>query len=168
MAVLNKAIFLDRDGVINHDPGDYTKSVGEFSILPGVPEQLKRLKEEGFKLILITNQAGIAKGLYTFDAVEEIHAFLEAELKKQDVVLDGIYYSPNHEIKSKSLDRKPGSLMIEKGLAQFQVDPNQSWMIGDKERDLEAARGAGVNRGIKTETNEPLERAVNEILNELR
>ena len=63
MALRNKAIFLDRDGIINHDPGDYTKSIEEFTILPTVMEALKALQEHGYKLILITNQGGIAKGL---------------------------------------------------------------------------------------------------------
>jgi D-glycero-D-manno-heptose 1,7-bisphosphate phosphatase len=160
---LNKAIFLDRDGVLNHDPGDYTKSVSEFSILPDVPQVLKAWQDKGYKLIVITNQAGIAKGLYTHEDVHEIHDFLRAELAKFNVQLTDIFYSPYHENYSKSLSRKPGSLMIERALHLYNIDVSSSYMIGDKERDLEAARGAGVERGILIETNQAITSIIDRI-----
>jgi D-glycero-D-manno-heptose 1,7-bisphosphate phosphatase len=150
---LNKAIFLDRDGVINHDPGDYTKSVDEFRILPGVPEAMKVMQIKGYKLILITNQAGITKGLYRHSEVDAIHAFLEAELAKHAVRLTDIWYAPGHEVKSKSLSRKPGSLMIERSGALHGIDMSKSYMIGDKVRDLDAAERAGVPHRILIPTN---------------
>lgn len=161
--VLNKAIFLDRDGVLNHDPGDYTKSVNEFSFLPDVPQVLKVWQDKGYKLIVITNQAGIAKGLYTHNDVNEIHAFLRAELAKFKVELTDVFYSPYHEKYSKSLSRKPGSLMIEKALHLHNIDASSSYMIGDKERDLEAARGAGVEQGILIETNQAIRSIIDRI-----
>jgi len=160
---LNKAIFLDRDGVLNHDPGDYTKSVSEFSILPDVPQVLKAWQDKGYKLIVITNQAGIAKGLYTHEDVHEIHDFLRAELAKFKVQLTDVFYSPYHENYSKSLSRKPGSLMIERALHLYNIDASSSYMIGDKERDLEAARGAGVERGILIETNQAITSIIDRI-----
>ena len=72
---MNKAVFLDRDGVINHDPGDYTKSVEEFTILPNVLEALKKIQDKGYLLILVTNQGGIAKGMYSHDEVAKIHKY---------------------------------------------------------------------------------------------
>ena len=71
-----KAIFLDRDGIINHDPGDYTRNISEFTLLPSVLYSLKILVERGFVLILITNQGGIAKGIYSHENVSEIHTYL--------------------------------------------------------------------------------------------
>jgi D-glycero-D-manno-heptose 1,7-bisphosphate phosphatase len=141
---MRAAIFLDRDGVINHDPGDYTKHLSEFHVLPTVMEALKALTEKGFELVLITNQGGIAKGLYAHEDVEEIHReFNKLCVENGTPILD-IYYSPHHPNHGESLSRKPGSLMIERACARYNIDPRRSWMVGDKERDLEAGRGAGV------------------------
>ncbi len=151
----NKAVFLDRDGIINHDPGDYTRHVSEFVILPTVLTALKKLHDAGYLLIVITNQGGIAKGEYTAADVDEIHAYFTASCRKADITITAIYYSPHHEQFGKSLSRKPGSLMIERALARYRIDANQSVMVGDKDRDLQAAAGAGV-RGVLIPTNAPL------------
>ena len=148
----HKAIFLDRDGVINHDPGDYTKSIEEFRVLPTVYKTLKRLHDEGFKLVLITNQGGIAKSLYSHENVREIHDYFMAECEKHGFSLTGIFYSPHHPDFGESLNRKPGSLMLERACAQFDIDPAQSWMVGDKKRDIEAGESAGV-RGLLLKVN---------------
>lgn len=160
---MNKAIFLDRDGVINHDPGDYTKSLEEFQILPGVVETLLELQKRGYLLILITNQGGIAKGLYGHDEVARIHDYFKSECSKRGVDITDIFYSPHHDDYGLSLTRKPGSLMIERALAKYEIDPTLSWMIGDKQRDLDAASGAGVD-GILIKKNT----ALNQILNQLK
>lgn len=152
---IEKAVFLDRDGVLNFDPGHYTYRLSEFKILPEVTETLRIFQSRGYKLIVITNQAGIAKGLYTTDTVEEIHDFMSQHFEEAGVKLTDVFYSPNHEDYSKSLDRKPGSLMIEKAMAIYNIDPQKSYMIGDKERDVEAAERVGV-RGIKVETNQSI------------
>ena len=150
-----KAIFLDRDGVINHDPGDYTKSIDEFTILPTVLESLKILKERGFVFILITNQGGIAKGKYGHDEVHEIHDHFREVCKRNETPILDIYYSPHHEISGKSLSRKPGSLMVERACARYNIDPLKSWMVGDKQRDLDCAAVVGVP-GILIKPNDPL------------
>ena len=124
-----KAIFLDRDGIINHDPGDYTRNISEFTLLPSVLYSLKILVERGFVLILITNQGGIAKGIYTHDDVSEIHTYLKEICKKNGTPIRDIYYSPHHEITGKSLSRKPGSMMIERAIARYNIDPKTSWMV---------------------------------------
>lgn len=160
---MNKAIFLDRDGVINHDPGDYTKSLEEFHILPGVMDAMKAFYDAGYKLIVITNQGGVAKGLYGLDEVERIHNYLKEECKKSGFELTDIYFSPHHESTGKSLSRKPGSLMIERAVARYNIDPSQSFMIGDKQRDLDAASPVGVN-GILIGVNGPLMELVPQIL----
>ena len=151
-----KAIFLDRDGVINHDPGDYTRNIDEFTLLPTVLKSLSILKERGFVFILITNQGGIAKGIYGHKEVEEIHKYLQSILEKNGTPLLDIYYSPHHEITGKSLSRKPGSMMIERALAKHNIDPSSSWMVGDKQRDSDCASPLGVP-GVLIPTNADLE-----------
>ena len=151
-----KAIFLDRDGIINHDPGDYTRNINKFTLLPSVLYSLKTLVERGFVLILITNQGGIAKGIYTHEDVSEIHTYLKEICEKNGTPILDIYYSPHHEITGKSLSRKPGSMMIERAIARYNIDPKTSWMVGDKQRDLDCAAPLGVP-GVLIPTNEPLQ-----------
>jgi D-glycero-D-manno-heptose 1,7-bisphosphate phosphatase len=159
----NKAVFLDRDGVINHDPGDYTRSLDEFHVLPTVYDALKQLQDAGFLLVLITNQGGIAKGLYAHEHVAEIHRFFTEACAEHGIQLTGIYYSPHHPDFGESLSRKPGGLMIEKACARYQIDAAQSWMIGDKARDVEAGHKAGVE-GIQIPVNGDLIDVVPQIL----
>ncbi len=147
-----KAVFLDRDGVINHDPGDYTKSVDEFTVLPGVVESMLKWQQDGFGLIVITNQGGLAKGLYTEDDLHAMHQYFQGICALQGVVVDAFYYCPHHSDFHKCLCRKPGSLLIEKALHHFQLNPQDCVMIGDKQRDMDAAAGAGV-KGILIKTN---------------
>ena len=146
------AIFLDRDGVINHDPGDYTKSLAEFHLLPTFLDALKSLKSRGFEFVIITNQGGIAKGLYTHEDVRMIHNHLQEVCESQGTPLLDIFYSPHHPDFGESLSRKPGSLMVERACAKHNLDASRSWMVGDKARDLEAAAGAGVP-GIQIPVN---------------
>ena len=148
----NKCLLLDRDGVINHDPGDYTCSLEEFIILPGVTAAIKCAKEKGYKIAIITNQAGIAKGLYTHETVKEIHDYLMSECQKNGGHIDAIFYSPHHPDHGNSLSRKPGCLLVQRALALLDGDAAQSIMIGDRDRDIEAANAAGVN-GILMEKN---------------
>ena len=150
------AILLDRDGVINHDPGDYTTCLAEFTILPTVLDTLATWKKAGFKLILITNQGGIAKGRYGHEAVAEIHDFLRKACAEVGAELDDIFYSPHHPDYGQSLSRKPGSLMVERAIAKHRLDPDRCWMFGDKSRDIDCALGAGVQHGILIEPNAPL------------
>lgn len=150
------AILLDRDGVINHDPGDYTTSLSEFHILPTVMGTLKAWKAAGFKLILITNQGGIAKGRYGHEAVHEIHGHLRSVCRDAGAELDDIFYSPHHPDYGASLSRKPGSLMVERALAKHRLDVQRCWMFGDKARDIECALAAGVKNGVLIEPNAPL------------
>ncbi len=160
---MNKAVFLDRDGVINYDPDRYTYLLEEFVINDGVITSLKKLYNEGYLLIVITNQGGIAKKLYTKEDVEKIHQFLISELKKEGISLTAIYYCPHHGDIENCICRKPSPLLIQKAIACYNIDPNKSYMIGDKMRDVEAAESAGI-KGIKVGVNENIEEYVNEIL----
>lgn len=123
--------------------------------MPTVMEALQEMQKKGYLLVLITNQGGIAKGIYPEENVREIHRFFEQECKKHEVEITGIYFSPHHDNYGRSLSRKPGSLMVERAVARYNIDPEKSFIIGDKDRDLEAGAGAGV-KGIRIETNAPL------------
>jgi D-glycero-D-manno-heptose 1,7-bisphosphate phosphatase len=138
----NKCIFLDRDGVLNVDRVDYVYRMEEFVIPPGVGQALRALKDAGYLLVVITNQSGIAKGIYTREDVYMIHQAIQ---DGTGVELDDIYFCPYHEkFDSNSLTRKPGSLLIEKAAAKYNVDMDASWMVGDHERDITAGTRAGL------------------------
>lgn len=154
MSGKNKCIFLDRDGVINKDYVDYTYTVERFEILPNVLNGLKKLKEAGYLLIVITNQSGIAKGIYGHEDVIKCHNYFQQESGN---LIDKFYYSPYHQSKTESLTRKPGSLMFEKAIAKYDIDVNQSWMIGDRGRDLAPAKKLGLKTiQVLDETGEQL------------
>lgn len=138
---MNKCVFLDRDGVINKDYVDYAYSLDRFIILDGVLEGLKKLKEAGFKLAIITNQSGIAKGVYTREDMQICHDFLQEQCGG---IIDEIQYAPYHPLVTESLTRKPDSLMFEKAISKLKTDISQSWMLGDKERDLIPAKKLGL------------------------
>jgi D-glycero-D-manno-heptose 1,7-bisphosphate phosphatase len=142
---MQAAVFLDRDGVLNKELGMYVTSHELLEVLPHVPPLLRRLQDAGFLLVVITNQGGIAKGLYTHGDLELIHAKLATALEQEGVQLTGLYYCPHHPDFTQCLCRKPGSLLIEKAMARYSIDPARSWMIGDRERDLQAAAAAGVS-----------------------
>lgn len=139
-----KCVFLDRDGVLNRERGDYTYALEDFEVLPGVPEALRLLKENGYLLVVVTNQGGVAKGLYTQEDVLACHRKLQDSCGS---LIDAHYMAPSHPDYSASLSRKPDSLMLERAIARYNIDPAQSWLVGDSVRDLEAAEKVGV-KGI--------------------
>ncbi len=142
---MKKCIFLDLDGVLNQEIGNYVYRPEELIIPAGVPEALQLLKGAGYKLVVVTNQAGIAQGLYTRREVLLIYGLIQDACHG---ALDALYFSPYHpRYDSASLSRKPGSLMLEKATARFDINPARSWMVGDRQRDLEAARHLSV-KGI--------------------
>ena len=137
-------ILLDRDGVLNEERGDYVFRPEDFVIPDDVPAGLKRLKDAGFALVVVTNQGGISKGLYKAEEVKRLHS------KLQDAcggIIDYLFFAPWHKSISLSLSAKPGSLMLERGMALTGSVPEKSWIIGDAERDLKAGAQAGA-RGI--------------------
>jgi D-glycero-D-manno-heptose 1,7-bisphosphate phosphatase len=144
---MNKAIFFDRDGVINDDKDYYyVTQVDMFHINPGIISLMQHIKQLGFLSIVITNQAGINKGLYSKDTVDQIHKKMLDILATYDLSIDEVYYCPHHPDFTKCLCRKPGTLMIDKAIARFNIDPSQSYFIGDRDTDVEA----GLNAGLKT------------------
>lgn len=162
---MNKAIFLDRDGVINNVKGKYyIYQPEDLEINEGIAESLKKFADNGFLLIVISNQSGIAKDVYTHAEAEAIHNLLKTRLQKQDVELTEIYYCPHHSDIENCLCRKPKSLMVEKALARFQIDPAKSWFIGDSQRDVDSGKKVGI-KGIKIDPNENISWYCNFIIN---
>jgi len=140
---MRKCVFLDRDGVINEERGTYTFKIDDFKIILGVKDGLTILHDEDFLLIVVTNQAGITRGLFTEDDMRKCHDLM---IQETDHLIDDIYYSSYYPDFSNSLLRKPDSLMFEKAIAKYNIDPVSSWMIGNSERDLIPA----IKLGIKT------------------
>jgi D-glycero-D-manno-heptose 1,7-bisphosphate phosphatase len=138
---VRRAVFLDRDGVLNEDNPNYTYDLPHFKILPGVPEAIRKLKSAGYLLIVVTNQSGIDKGIYSIEQMKACHEFLQTKCER---AIDHFYYSPYHRTVTNSLLTKPGSLMFEKAIAKFNIDVSSSWMIGDRGRDLAPARLLGI------------------------
>lgn len=149
---MNKALFLDRDGVLNRERGEYTFQLEDFEVLPDVAEALSIAKSKGYLLIVISNQGGIAKGLYSKEQVEILHQKLVEELFAGGVVLDEVYYCPHHREVGKCLCRKPEPLLLQKAISRFQIDVSKSVMIGDSSRDVEAAEAVGV-KGVQIVSN---------------
>jgi len=134
---LKKCVFLDRDGVINEERGTYTYKIEDFAIISGVAEAIGLLKSHDYKIIVITNQSGISQGLYTREMMEECHRKMMQETFHQ---IDDIYYSKWHPDVSDSLFRKPDSLMLERAIASHHISASDSWLVGDSERDILAAK----------------------------
>jgi D,D-heptose 1,7-bisphosphate phosphatase len=139
----NKAVFLDRDHTLIEDPG-YLADAGAVKLLPGVETAMKSLAASGYKIVVVTNQSGVARGLLTVETLEAVHAELKRQLAERGVHLDAVYYCPFHPegtvegyIQDSDL-RKPKPGMLLKAAAEMDIDLSKSWMVGDKARDVEA------------------------------
>jgi D-glycero-D-manno-heptose 1,7-bisphosphate phosphatase len=152
---MRKAVFLDRDGVLNKDRPDYTWRPEDFILLDHVAEALLAVAAKGYMLIVVSNQAGIARGIYTHDDVARVHARMLGLLDARGVRIDEIYYCPHYTAAGRCICRKPDSLLLEKAMARFGIDPAASYFIGDRPRDMEAADRAGVT-GIRVDTDADL------------
>ena len=145
---MERAVFLDRDGVIIEDVG-YLNECSRIKFLPRVSEAIKLLNKNGFKVIIVTNQAGVARGYFTEETVEEINRNTQESLAKQGAYIDKIYYCPHHiegiveEYRKDCHCRKPNPGMIEEAAAEFGIDLKNSFVIGDKITDIEAGHRAG-------------------------
>jgi D-glycero-D-manno-heptose 1,7-bisphosphate phosphatase len=148
---MNRAVFLDRDGVLTREKPDYVKTPEQLEILPGVEEPLREIRRRGFRIVIITNQSAIGRGLTTHQEMSKIHEKLRRRLAKMGCELDGIYYCPHRPDEGCSC-RKPAPGLILKAANELSIDIATSYMIGDKEIDLEAARRAGCH-GIRVPTN---------------
>lgn len=147
---MNKTIFIDRDGTINEEMG-YINHVERFKIFDFVPEAIRLFNEDGYKVIVITNQSGVARGYFSEALLQEVHAYLLQKLNKQNARIDKIYYCPHHPTEGKKeyrIDcscRKPKTGMIEQAQRDFDIDLSRSYMIGDRFKDIEFGHKMGLN-----------------------
>ncbi len=152
---LHKAVFLDRDGVINKDNEYYTFKTDQVIINDGVVDALKLFSDNGFLLFIITNQSGVAKKMYSLQDVYNVHDYMQRLFNKEGVVITGFYFCPHHPDVSKCLCRKPDSLLIEKAAARYQINISESYFIGDRERDIQAGEKAGL-KSFLIQSNESI------------
>jgi len=162
---MQKAIFLDRDGVINSDIGHYyIYRIKDFLINEGIIPSLKRFSEAGYLLFIITNQGGVAKGIYTEDDVNKVHKHLLNILEKENIKIEKIYFCPHHDSIATCQCRKPSPYFFHQAINEFDIDKDKSYMIGDSPRDKKASEAAGI-KGIKIDANENISKYCDQILN---
>ncbi|WP_241649218.1 D-glycero-beta-D-manno-heptose 1,7-bisphosphate 7-phosphatase [Rosenbergiella collisarenosi] len=173
---MKPAIFLDRDGTINLDHG-YVHLSDDFQFIDGVIDAMVELKKMGYLLVLITNQSGIARGLFTEDQFMHLTEWMDWSLADRGVDLDGIYFCPHHpqavvdEYRQECECRKPKAGMFSDAMAQLDIDMSASYMVGDKKEDMQAASLAGVGHKILVRTGKEVtpesESAADMIINSL-
>jgi D,D-heptose 1,7-bisphosphate phosphatase len=144
----NISLFLDRDGTICEEVG-YLRSPTQIRLLPGAAEAIRLANRQGIKTVMVTNQSGVARGFFTEEQMQDIHAELSRQLKKKDAFLDGIYFCPHHPSEGKdpyrrTCDcRKPASGMILRAAAEMDIDLERSYCVGDRFADLECGMRLG-------------------------
>jgi len=141
----SRAVFLDRDGTIIHEK-NYLRKIKEVKLLGGSARALRMLKDAGFKLIVVTNQSGVARGYLNIKKLKEIHRFLQKLLRKKGVKLDAIYFCP-HGADSRCLCRKPKLGMVNKAKKRFNLDLRRSFAVGDHTKDFLLGQNMG-GKGI--------------------
>ena len=147
------ALFLDRDGVINYNHG-YVYKEKNFDFMPGIFELLSLANKIGYLILIVTNQAGIGRGLYTEKQFDELTLWMVNKFNEKNIVIDGVFYSPFHPVygKGKYLlkeeTRKPGSGMFKEALNEFNIDIDNSLMVGDNFSDIEASINAGIKNNF--------------------
>jgi histidinol-phosphate phosphatase family domain/HAD-superfamily hydrolase, subfamily IIIA len=156
---MQKAAFLDRDGVINRKaPGNgYITTWKDMEILPGVPDSIAKLNNAGFQVIVVSNQRCVAKGLITIAGLESLHDRMREHLAQSKARIDAIYYCP-HETSPPCRCRKPQPGMLLDAARDHNIDLAQSWMIGDSAVDVEAGRRAGCRTILLANGQRPPER----------
>jgi len=153
-----KLIILDRDGVINVDR-NYVYRVVDFEWVEGARDVIRRFNDMGWWTFVVTNQSGIARGYYTEEQMQELHDWITAELSNTGARIDRFYHCPFHEegtiarYRKGSFDRKPKPGMLIRAMTDFPVIKERSFLIGDKQADLEAAQAAGVRGFLFTGGN---------------
>ena len=157
LARKQKAVFLDRDGTINHYVG-FLKEISEFELMPGVSEAIRRINESGYLAIVATNQPVVARGEVTEAGLREIHNKMETLLGRDGAYIDAIYCCPHHpdrgfegEVPGLKIDcdcRKPRPGLLLQAAEDYNIDLSESWMVGDGENDVKAGKAAGCRTAL--------------------
>jgi len=155
-----KAVFIDRDGTINANVG-YIDSFDKFKIYPNVAKGIKLLSDDGFKIIVVTNQSGIAREYFSEETLEKIHQRMKNELSEKGATVDAIYYCPHHPDDSCNC-RKPESGLLEKAVEDFDIEIESSYFIGDRMLDVEAGFKIGLKTVLVPEDKEKVEKEMKE------
>jgi D-glycero-D-manno-heptose 1,7-bisphosphate phosphatase len=156
-----KAVFLDRDGVINEERG-YVHTPDQFVLIPRVVDAIRRLRSAGFKVVVVTNQSGVARGFFNIAAVDRLHLHLQSLLAAEGQQVDKIYYCPHHcegTITAYSVKcdcRKPMPGLLLRAALELNLDLRLCYLIGDKLSDIQAGRRAGVKKVFLVSTGHPL------------
>ena len=146
---MKRAVFIDRDGTISEEVG-YINHPSRFSLFPYAASAVQHLNENGWLAILVTNQAGVARGYFSEDMIQTVHARMTADLERNGAKLDAIYYCAHHPSVGEppyrfDCDcRKPKPGLISRAAQDFDIDLSESWMVGDRYSDIELARNAGL------------------------
>lgn len=146
---MERVVFLDRDGTLNQEV-HYLHKTGDLKLLPGVGRALKLLRQSGYRLVVVTNQAGVARGYFGTEDVENLHRYMDRVLEREGAFIDAYYYCPHHPVhgvgiyKKECSCRKPGIGMFEMAEKRFHIDKAHSFMVGDKLLDVEAGKNYGL------------------------
>ena len=150
---MRQAVFFDRDGVLNEEVG-YLWRIEQFKWVDSAREAVKFCNERGLLTVVVTNQSGIARGMYTAKDVDKLHAFMQDSLSQIGAHIDRFYYCPHHpagtvaEFSVACDCRKPKPGLILRACRELDIEPAQSILFGDSERDIQAAQAAGLRTGI--------------------
>lgn len=161
---MNKALFIDRDGVINKET-DYVYRIEDFEFINGVFEALQQAGALGYKIIVITNQAGIARGIYTEEDFHKLTEWMCRKFEEKGVKITDVFYDPYHPVHGKgkykkdSPGRKPNPGMILQAVEKNTIDVRDSVLAGDKLSDIEAGRRAGIEQLFLVRTGAPVDMA---------
>ena len=147
---MHRAVFLDRDGTVNEEVG-YLRDLADLRLIAGAGAAIKRLNEAGLKVVLVTNQSGVARGFFTEALVQEAHERLYRMLSREGARIDAVYYCPHHPTAGNSSYtvvcdcRKPGTGLIDRAARDLGIDVKRSYVVGDKWSDVELGQRAGAH-----------------------
>lgn len=159
---MHKAVFLDRDGVLNRDT-DFPYKIEDCEILNGALEATKRLTEAGYKLFIVTNQSGIGRDIFTENNMREFNDYLVSEIEKAGGKIEKVYFCP-HKPDDGCNCRKPNPHFVLEAQKEFDIDLSKSYFVGDRDTDIECGKNAGVKESILVDENKGLLWAVENII----
>ena len=155
-------IYVDRVGIIKKKRNDYVKNINEVEFLPNIFEAIKKINELGFKIIIITNQSVVNRQIISEEELKGIHKYMMNEFKEKSCEISKIYYCP-HKPNENCDCRKPKSGLLIQAAKDFNIDLNNSWMIGDRDLDIQSGLNVGC-RSIKVTPKNPFEKIISDIL----